>query len=196
MGDRRSIQLAHLRKISKERLGRPLERHPVIGFPQKLKPGVVPTYQEIAQAVLLKQSELRLLRNLKQNPPMSDVITSVTEDLLDLVNNLEPSETKEILRYDNLKTQVNKIIPVMHRIKSNKKLTRKGGKLFSEQVIVYKSSVSDNKSEAPNQLELPPTEPGQTVAPPVLLQAVSPPVPVQAESPHVLDRAESLSGTE
>ena len=98
-----------------------------------MKPGVVPTYQEIAQAVLLKQSELRLLRNLKQNPPMSDVITSVTEDLLDLVNNLEPSETKEILRYDNLKTQVNKIIPVMQRIKSNKKLTRKGGKLFSEQ---------------------------------------------------------------
>jgi hypothetical protein len=75
-------------------------------------------------------------------------------------------------------------------------LTRTGGKLFSEQIIVYKSSVSDNKSEAPNQLEFPPTEPGQTVAPPELLEAVSPPVPVQSESPAVLDRAESLSGTE
>ena len=140
METKKESQNAHEAKIARERLGKPLDRHPFLGLPKPLSPGKIPTFGDIAQAFLAKQSEIRLVKNLKQNPPVWDVINTICEELVTIVQNLDNAEGKEVLRIQHLRTQVNKILPIISHIRKARKLPKGKENMLSKFVKVYKIS--------------------------------------------------------
>ena len=157
--DNKEIYLKYEKRIKKERLSKPLPKHPHFGQPQPLSSEKIPTYGDLICAVLSKQSVIRLQENLKQNPSASKVATDLSDDLEEIAQ-----MRKEDFEFDmttkrktELKLEVTKCFDIIERWRKRKNLSSTQEAALTEPVKLYLKDAKEKniefRKESPEQDE-------------------------------------------
>jgi hypothetical protein len=157
--DNKEIYLKYEKRIKKERLSKPLPKHPHSGQPQPLSSEKIPTYGDLICAVLSKQSVIRLQENLKQNPSSSKVATDLSDDLEEIAQ-----MRKEDFEFDmttkrktELKLEVTKCFDIIERWRKRKNLSSTQEAALTEPVKLYLKDAKERniefRKESPEQDE-------------------------------------------
>ena len=125
----------YMEKINRERLAKPLPKHPKFGQPCPLSKDKLPTYGDVIRAILYSQSVLRLMNDLKQNPPVSQVVDALIEELETVANDFK--DQRQVKRKQKLKEELMKVIKVISFWSKNKYIRSDQEALLKKPVIVY-----------------------------------------------------------
>ena len=167
---RKEIYSNYEKRIRKERLTKPLPRHPHFGQPQPLSSEIIPTYGDLICAVLSKQSVIRLQQELTQNPPASQVAEELANDLEEIAQiRIEELKLREtIKRKKELKLEVTKCFHIMEVWRKKKHLSSTLETALKEPVKLFLKDAGRRNVEA---MEEPPKQVENTVETPQLQES-------------------------
>ena len=128
-------------KISRERLGKLLAKHPKFGQPGALEGDRVPTYQELICAIIQKQSDVRMEKNLKQNPPASLVVDILAEELESIA---KCTSLRQAKRRKEIKIEISYADGILSSWVKNRKVSEKQENSLNQPVRIFLKAKEDH----------------------------------------------------